>query len=92
MCLLAGADKPKGRYDDEDDNDDDNEEEEVEAEEATEEEEDKEEEKAEEKEQKRARVLLRGYTNIASSRVNCKPLESYKCTACRIYFVGAHIS
>jgi len=38
------------------------------------------------------RVLLRGYTNIASPRVNCSPLESYKCTACRIYFVGAHIS
>ena len=40
----------------------------------------------------RTRVLLRGYANIARPRVNCRPLESYKCTACRIYFVGAHIS
>jgi len=76
----AEADKPKGRYDSGD-----------------------EEEKKEDGEKddearwrsgriERTRVLLRGYTNIARPRVNCRPLESYKCTACRIYFVGAHIS
>ena len=62
------------------------------------EEEKEEEEEGREAEGKRRRrlLLLRGYTNIGTSRVNCRPLSRISAASCtariHIYFAAAHIS
>ena len=61
-------------------------------------EEKEEEEEGREAEGKRRRrlLLLRGYTNIGTSRVNCRPLSRISAASCtariHIYFAAAHIS